>query len=138
MEVEEAAPKIDKLLEFATHQGVTQEEVIELLEEKKSKKKKGYVAEVPIDEAVAFYFNQEHSTRSWTELRLFLGKYGVWLLLEMILIVKRNICFLKVYEQTKSRATLTLNVLLLTLSRVNIRFRIFCFVKDRFIEFKPV
>ena len=91
-------PKIDELLEFATDQGVTYEEVIELLEEKRRKKKKGpvYVAEVPINEAVAFYFNQEHSTRSWTELRLFLGQYGLKLPTRNDINRKKKKCFLKV------------------------------------------
>ena len=32
---------------------------------------------IPSDDAVGFFFNEEHSSRSWTELRLFYLKYRV-------------------------------------------------------------
>ena len=74
-------PKIDELMSFAAMQGIEYEEVLHLLEEPKPKKKKKavFAAEIDIEDAVSFYFSQEHSSRSWTELRLFLSKYEVYL-----------------------------------------------------------
>ena len=31
--------------------------------------------DIPANAAIAFYFNQGHSSRSWTELRLFLKQF---------------------------------------------------------------
>ena len=69
-------PKIDELLGFAEEQGISYDEVLDLLKEKKNKKQRS-VTEIPVNDAVAFFFNQEHSARSWTELRLFLANFDV-------------------------------------------------------------
>ena len=70
-------PKIDELLKFATEQGVEFDEVLEMFKEIGPKKVKKIEIEIPHDDALGFFFNAEHSSRSWTELRLFLLKYGV-------------------------------------------------------------
>ena len=70
-------PRMDELVQFADDQGIDYDEVIELLEDRKKKKQKRCLVEIPVEDAVALYFNQEHSSRSWTELRLFLEEYDV-------------------------------------------------------------
>ena len=73
-------PKIEELLQFADEQGVTVEEVLELVTQRcHNKSKCKGRTEIPVDESVAFYFNNNHSSRSWTELRLFLLKFGIQL-----------------------------------------------------------
>lgn len=71
-------PKINELVQFAEDQGVDLEDLIDLINEKcKKNYKKTTVIQIPSDAATAFYFNQGFSSRSWTELRLFIKKYGV-------------------------------------------------------------
>ena len=69
-------PKIDNLIEFAEEQGVSYEDVLDLLAERSSKKKKN-VIQIPTDAATSFFFNEGFSARSWTELRLFLKQFNV-------------------------------------------------------------
>ena len=69
-------PKIDDLIEFAEEQGVAFEDVVELLEQRCSKRKLNTVY-IPNDAATSFFFNEGFSSRSWTELRLFLKPFNI-------------------------------------------------------------
>ena len=69
-------PKIDELIKFADSQGVKYEDVIKLLEQRYKKTKPNSV-HIPTDSATSFFFNEGFSSRSWTELRLFLKQFGV-------------------------------------------------------------
>ena len=69
-------PKIDELMQFAAEQGFLIEDVMELMGQRCQKKAKTTKVEIPIKDSLGF-FNSTHSSRSWTELRLFLLKFGV-------------------------------------------------------------
>ena len=70
-------PKIDELMEFAAEQGVSMDEVMELMAQRYQKKARTVKVEIPVKESLGFFFNSTHSSHSWTELRLFLLKFGV-------------------------------------------------------------
>ena len=62
-------PKIDELMQFAEEQGVSIEEVMELMGQRCQKKARTIKVEIPIEDSLGFFFNSTHSSRSWTELR---------------------------------------------------------------------
>lgn len=70
---------ISDLTTYAEEQGVTVDHLLELIASRVSPKKTKVQTHViiPEDEAVAFYFNEGYSSRSWTELRVFLSHFGV-------------------------------------------------------------
>jgi hypothetical protein len=70
-------PKIEELVDLAKDQGVSFDEIIELLSVVSGRKRQKSTVQIPLDESMAFFFNETHSSRSWTELRLFMLKYGV-------------------------------------------------------------
>ena len=70
------APEIDRLKTFAEQQGVAFEHVINLLTPEHSKKP-NVKCTIPKNEALALFFNAGFSSRGWTELRLFLLRFGV-------------------------------------------------------------
>ena len=71
-------PIVDELLDKAEQQGISYEELLEVLAIRcnKYKKQKPEII-IPTEDATAFYFNEKYSTRSWTELCLFLLKFNV-------------------------------------------------------------
>ena len=69
---------IKYLTEFSEKQGVSFDDVLTALLSTRPKKQKSNVkVNIPEQDATAFYFNNSFSTRSWTELRLFLLKFDV-------------------------------------------------------------
>ena len=73
-------PKIDELVAFADEQGVSIEQLLEMLKShtgNKHVKRSRTENVIPTDDAAAFFFLQDFSTRSWTELRLFFKKYDI-------------------------------------------------------------
>ncbi len=69
-------PLVSLVKEFAEKEGVTFDEVIDMLIENSNKKPKTHIS-IPVHEATPFFFNEGFSSRSWTELRLFLMKHNV-------------------------------------------------------------
>ena len=64
---------IKYLTEFSEKQGVSFDDVLTALLSTRPKKQKSNVkVNIPEQDATAFYFNNSFSTRSWTELHLFL------------------------------------------------------------------
>ena len=72
-------PLIDSVSKFAQDEGLTFKQVVDRLNDEvhENKKKSKNTISIPIEEVTPFYFNGGFSTRSWTELRLFLIKFGV-------------------------------------------------------------
>ena len=72
-------PLIDSVSKFAQDEGLTFKQVVDRLNDEvdENKKKSKNTISIPIEEATPFYFNGGFSSRSWTELRLFLIKFGV-------------------------------------------------------------
>ena len=68
---------ITDLINFAEEQGVSLEHLLELITARVQSKKQKAKVIIPEDEAVAFYFNEGFSSRSWTELRVFLLQFDV-------------------------------------------------------------
>ena len=69
-------PEIQRLKTFAEQQGVSFDDVISLLNLEQTKKPKTKCI-ISKEEALAYFFNAGFSSRGWTELRLFLLKFGV-------------------------------------------------------------
>ena len=71
-------PLIDYISQFAEEEGILFNDVVDLLNaEVKSNKKTKVSISIPVEEATPFFFNGGFSSRSWTELRLFLVKFNV-------------------------------------------------------------
>lgn len=68
---------IQYLIDFAADQRIPLDEVIDILNEHCCKKKKVTKVSIPTEDATTYFLNGGFSSRSWTELRLFLLKYDV-------------------------------------------------------------
>lgn len=73
------AKPVDYLVNFAKEQGIPLDDVIDILNERcpNKKRKNSSKIVIPPDEACAYFLNGGFSSRSWTDLRLFLLKFNV-------------------------------------------------------------